>query len=363
MSDIETTIFPRQQLQEFSSRVFQSFDVPRQDAELAAEVLAISDLRGIDTHGIARLFSYYGLLKDGRINPRPSISIVRESPSTATVDGDNGLGLVVGPRANDIAMDKADAVGSGWVAVRNSNHYGIAGYYVLEALKREQIGMAMTNTTRIAAPLWGAERMLGTNPIAMAFPGKDEPPIVIDMATTAVAYGKIEMALRKDEPIPDGWAIDKEGRPTTDPKAMADGGAMLPLGSERERGGHKGYCLSAMIDLLCGPLSGANWGPFTPAFTLGHSNPDRWVGKGLGHFFGAMKIEAFIDPDELKRSVDLWIQTFRAARPAPGTDGPLIPGDPEREAEEIRRTAGIPLIMPVVEDLRHISRETGIPFE
>ena len=363
MADIETSIFPREQLQEFSNRVFQSFGVPQQDAELASEVLAISDLRGIDTHGIARLFSYYGLLKDGRINPRPNISIVRESPSTATVDGDNGLGLVVGPRANEIAMDKADAVGSGWVAVRNSNHYGIAGYYVLEALKREQIGMAMTNTTRIAAPLWGAERMLGTNPIAMAFPGNEEPPVVIDMATTAVAYGKIEMALRKDEPIPDGWATDKEGNPTTDPKEMADGGAMLPLGSERERGGHKGYCLSAMIDLLCGPLSGANWGPFTPAFTLGHSDPDRWVGKGLGHFFGAMKIEAFIDPDELKRSVDLWIQTFRATRPAPGTDGPLIPGDPEREAEEIRRTAGIPLIMPVVEDLRYISRETGIPFE
>jgi LDH2 family malate/lactate/ureidoglycolate dehydrogenase len=363
MADIETSIFSREQLQEFSSRVFQSFGVPQQEAELAAEVLALSDLRGIDTHGIARLFSYFGLLKDGRINPRPNISIVRESPSTATVDGDNGLGLVVGPKANEIAMDKADAVGSGWVAVRNSNHYGIAGYYVLEALKREQIGMAMTNTTRIAAPLWGAERMLGTNPIAMAFPGNEEPPIVIDMATTAVAYGKIEMALRKDEPIPDGWAIDKEGQPTNDPKEMADGGAMLPLGSERERGGHKGYCLSAMIDLLCGPLSGANWGPFTPAFTLGHSDPDRWVGKGLGHFFGAMKIEAFIDTDELKRSVDLWIRTFRATRPAPGTDGPLIPGDPEREAEQIRRIAGIPLIMPVVEDLRQIARETGIPFE
>jgi len=363
MTDIETRTFPREQLQEFSSRVFESFGVPGQEAELAAEVLALSDLRGIDTHGIARLFSYYGLLKDGRINPRPNVSIVRESPSTATVDGDNGLGLVVGPRANDIAMDKADAVGSGWVAVRNSNHYGIAGYYVLEALKREQIGMAMTNTTRIAAPLWGAERMLGTNPIAMAFPGNEEPPIVIDMATTAVAYGKIEMALRKDEPIPDGWAIDKEGQPTNDPKEMADGGAMLPLGSERERGGHKGYCLSAMIDLLCGPLSGANWGPFTPAFTLGHSDPDRWVGKGLGHFFGAMKIEAFIDPDELKRSIDLWIRTFRATRPAPGTDGPLIPGDPEREAEQIRRTAGIPLILPVVEDLRQIARETSIPFE
>lgn len=363
MSEVETHTYPCEQLQEFSSRVFQSFGVPVDEANLAAEILATSDLRGIDSHGIARLYSYHSLLSDGRINPRANVTIVRESPSTATVDGDNGLGLVVGPKANDIAMDKADAVGSGWVAVRNSNHYGIAGYYVLEALKRDQLGQAMTNTSRITAPLWGAERMLGTNPIAMAFPGKEEPPIVIDMATTAVAFGKIEMAIRKEEPIPDGWAIDHEGAPTTDPHAMVDGGAMLPLGSERERGGHKGYCLSAMIDLLCGPLSGANWGPFTPAFTVGHSDPDKWVGKGLGHFFGALKIEAFIDPDEFKQSIDAWIRRFRDTRPAPETNGPLIPGDPEREAESIRRVEGIPLVMPVVEDLRNISRATGVPFD
>jgi len=363
MAEVETRTYPCEQLQEFSSRVFQSFGVPVHEAALAAEILATSDLRGIDSHGIARLYSYYSLLSDGRINPQANVTIVRESPSTATVDGDNGLGLVVGPKANDIAMDKADAVGSGWVAVRNSNHYGIAGYYVLEALKRDQLGQAMTNTSRITAPLWGAERMLGTNPIAMAFPGKEEHPIVIDMATTAVAFGKIEMAIRKEEPIPDGWAIDQAGAPTTDPHAMVDGGAMLPLGSDRERGGHKGYCLSAMIDLLCGPLSGANWGPFTPAFTVGHNDPDKWVGKGLGHFFGALKIEAFIDPDEFKQSVDAWIRRFRATRPAPETNGPLIPGDPEREAESIRRVEGIPLVMPVVEDLRLIARETGVPFD
>jgi LDH2 family malate/lactate/ureidoglycolate dehydrogenase len=302
-------------------------------------------------------------LQEGRINPRPRVAIVRETPSTATVDGDNGIGLVVGPWANRIAMDKADAVGSSWVAVRNTNHYGIAGYYVLEALKRDLIGMSMTNTTRITAPLWGAERMLGTNPIAIAFPGYEEPPIVIDMATTAAAFGKIEIAIRKGEAIPAGWAIDKHGEPTTDPQAMVDGGAMLPLGSERERGGHKGYCLSAMVDLLCGPLCGANWGPFTPAFTLSHPESERRVGKGIGHSFGALQIAAFIDPDEFKRQIDEWIRTFRNARPSPNTDGPLIPGDPERQAEQIRRKQGIPVVMPVVEDLRRISQETGIPFD
>lgn len=363
MTDAETRSFLVEHLREFCVRVFQHFDVPMEDAQLAADVLMVSDLRGIDSHGVARLKSYYGLLKDGRMNPRPKITIVRESASTATVDGDNGLGLIVGPKANQIAMNKADQAGSGWVAVHGSNHYGIAGYYVLKALERDQIGFAMTNTTRMVAPLWGAERMLGTNPIAVAFPGYEEPPIVIDMATTAAAFGKVEMALRKNETIPAGWAIGGDGRITTDPAEMAQHGALLPLGSVREQGGHKGYCLAAMIDLLSGPLAGANWGPFTPPFTLQHAVPERTVGKGLGHFFGALKIEAFTDPDEFKRQVDDWVRTMRSTKPAPDTNGPLIPGDPEREAETIRRTAGIPLVAAVVNDLRDVSQETGIPFD
>ena len=363
MAEVETRTYPIERLREFSVRVFQHFGVPTGEAEQAADVLAVGDLRGIDSHGIARLHSYYSMLSAGRINPRPNVTVVRETASTATVDGDNGLGLVVGPKANEIAMDKADDAGTGWVAVHGSNHYGIAGYYVLDALKRDQIGWAFTNTTRIVAPLWGAERMLGTNPIAIAFPGFEEPPIVIDMASPAAAFGKLEMAIRKNQPIPDGWAIDRDGAPTNDPNTMVDGGAMLPLGSERERGGHKGYCLGAMIDILCGPLSGANWGPFTPPFTLDHAEPERQVGIGLGHFFGAMRIDAFTDPDEFKRQVDDWIRTFRATKAAPGTNGPIIPGDPEREAEQIRRTQGIPLVKAVIDDLREISKETGVAFD
>jgi LDH2 family malate/lactate/ureidoglycolate dehydrogenase len=363
MPDIEFFTYPVEQLSEFAIRVFASFGVPDDDAQIAADVLAMADLRGIDSHGIARLYSYYGLLREGRINPKPNVTIARETPATATVDGDNGLGLVVGPKANRIALDKADAVGTSWVAVCNTNHYGIAGYYVLEALERDQIGWSMTNTTRIAAPLWGADRMLGTNPLAIAFPGLKEPPIVIDMATTAAAFGKIEMAVRRNEPIPEGWAIDRDGCMSTNPEHMVDGGAMLPLGSERDRGGHKGYCLAAMIDILCGPLSGANWGPFTPSFALSHAESDRRTGKGIGHLFGAMRIDAFIDPDEFKRQIDDWIHTFRTARPAPGTDGPIIPGDPEREAEAVRSECGIPLVAAVVNDLRTVSEETGIPFE
>jgi len=363
MDAIELKTYPSERLHEFATRVFIHFGVDGADARLAADVLVTGDLRGIDSHGVARLHSYFDMLTLGRINPRPVIQVVRQTPSTATVDGDNGLGLIVGPKANAIAMDKAEAVGSGWVSVRNTNHYGIAGYYPLQALKRDLIGWAMTNSTKLVAPLWGAERMLGTNPIAIAFPALHEPPVVIDMATSATAYGKIEIALRKGTTIADGWAIDRAGMVTHDPHAMIDGGAMIPLGGDREHGGHKGYCLAAMVDILCCVLSGANWGPFAPPFALRQEIPGRSVGKGIGHFFGALRIDGFIDPDEFKRQIDEWIHVFRLTRTAPGTPGTIIPGDPEREAEAIRTKQGIPLLPAVVNDLRDIAGKTGIPFD
>jgi len=362
MASVEVKVFPIEVLREFSTRIFLHFGVPKADAEQAADVLASADLRGIDSHGVARLTSYFDLLSEGLINPTPKIKVLRSTLSTATIDGDNGLGLVVGPQANKIAMDMAEKAGSGWVSICNTNHYGIAGYYVLQALKRDMIGWAMTNSTKLVTPLWGAERMLGTNPIAIAFPGKDEPPIVIDMATCAAAYGKIEMARRRGQPIPQGWGIDNQGRGTTNPDDIVAGGALLPLGSDRERGGHKGYGLAIMVDVLCGALGGANWGPFTPPFALRQEIPARSVGKGIGHFFGAMRIDGFIEADEFKRQIDDFIRTFRATKPAPGTNGPLIPGDPEREAEKVRSKDGVPLIMPVVEELRAISKKIGIPF-
>jgi len=365
MSTVEKEyyVFPVAYLKDFSTKVFMHFGVPEPDAKQAAEVLAKSDLRGIDSHGVARLHTYFDMLALGRINPKPNIRVTREKLSVATVDGDNGLGLVVGPKANEMAMERAEKYGSGWISVRHTNHFGIAGYYPLKALERDLIGWAMTNTTKLVAPLWGAQRMLGTNPIAIAFPGYKEPPIVIDLATSAAAYGKIEIARRKKSPIPGGWVIDKNGNMTTDPEDMLHGGALLPLGSEREMGGHKGYALAAMVDILCAVLSGANWGPFAPSFALRQEIPTRSVGKGIGHFFGAMQIEGFIDKDEFKKQIDEWIRVLRNTTPAPGTLGPLIPGDPEREAEVIRTKQGIPLIKPVVDDLLDIARKTGIPFE
>src|SRR3954467_5584362 len=215
--DKPSHILPSEYLREFSAQVFMRFGVPEADAIQAADVLAKSDLRGIDSHGVARLHTYFEMLELGRINPKPNIRIVREKYSVATVDGDNGLGLVVGPKANEIAMEKAERHGSGWVSVRNTNHFGMAGYYPLKALERDLIGWAMTNTTKLVAPLFGAERMLGTNPIAIAFPGFKEKPIVIDLATSAAAYGKIEIARRKGKPVPRGWIIDKNGNMSTNP--------------------------------------------------------------------------------------------------------------------------------------------------
>lgn len=360
---VEMLTYPWQQLHEFCRRIFEHFGVPPEDAAQAADVLSAADLRGIDSHGVARLRTYFDLLTIGRINPKANPRVVRATPSTATFDGDNGLGLVVGPRANEVAMEKAAAAGSGWVAVRNTNHYGIAGYYVLEALERDLIGISMTNTTAIVAPLWGAARMLGTNPIAIAFPGLEEPPIVIDLATSAAAYGKIEIAQREQKPIPHTWAINSDGYSTTDPLDMIDGGALLPLGHTRDDGGHKGYCLSAMVDILSCVLSGANWGPWAPPFALRQKVPERSVGKGIGHFFGAMRIDGFIEPDDFKGQIDDWIRTFRATRAAPDTPGVVIPGDPEREAEKQRRRDGIPVLMPVVTDLREMSTVAGVPFD
>jgi LDH2 family malate/lactate/ureidoglycolate dehydrogenase len=224
------------------------------------------------------------------------------------------------------------------------------------------IGWSMTNTTKLVAPLWGAERMLGTNPISIAFPGLKNKPIVIDLATSAAAYGKIEIAKRKGNSIPKGWIINKEGDMTDQPTDMIEGGALLPLGSERELGGHKGYALSAMVDILTSVLSGANWGPFAPPFALRQEIPSRSVGKGIGHFFGAMQIDGFIDVTEFKQRIDEWIEVFRNTKPIKGQAAVLIPGDPEHEAEAIRRKEGIPLIKAVVDDLRDISKQTGIKF-
>ena len=352
--------FDRKYLISFSTNVFKYFKVPEKDAVLASQILDYSDIRGIDSHGVARLHSYFDMLKLGRINPKPIIKIIREKKSIATVDGDNGLGLVVGPKAHQIAMNKAKNYGSGFISVSNTNHFGSAGYYSERSLKNDQISWSMTNSTKLVAPIRGKERMLGTNPIAIAFPGYKEPPIVIDLATSAAAYGKIEIANRKNTKIPKGWSINKSGDNTTNPMDMIEDGSLLPIGSFEEIGGHKGYCLASMVDILCCVLSKANWGPFAPPFALQQEIPKTKVGKGIGHFFGAMEIDGFIDVEEFKKEIDQWIKVFRNTKPINTNKKVLIPGDPERSSMKFRLIKGIPLINPVIKDLYNISEKTGI---
>jgi L-2-hydroxycarboxylate dehydrogenase (NAD+) len=357
--------FPIDRLRTFTVQVFTRLGVPPADTDQAADVLIAADRRGIDSHGVARLKAYCDLIAAGRVQTRANVSVLRETPSTAAVDGGNGLGLVVGPRANALAIEKARAAGTGWVTVRNSTHYGIAGYYALATAERGLIGWSMSNAARAVVPPGGAERMLGTNPIAVAFPAGDtEPPIVIDFATSAVSYGKVQIAQRTGKPVPEGWIVDHAGLPTIDPHAVAAGGALLPLGGAVETGGHKGYCLGALVDLLCGVLSGASWGPFVPPFMIGqHAEPERDVGPGIGHFFGAMRIDAFIDLAEYRQRIDDWIKTFHATHPAAGSSGVQVPGDPEWRAEAERSIDGVPLPPAVVADLREVAERVGVPFE
>lgn len=356
----QSIIFSAASLRSFMTGVFEYFDVPHEDAVLATDVLAYSDEHGIDSHGIARLKTYCDLLKAKRINPKPGISVIRGKGSVATIDGDNGLGLVVGPKCMDAAIEKAKDFGSGWISVCNTNHYGAAGYYPVMALQHDLIGLSMTNTTAGVVPFNSAVKMLGTNPIAIAFPGLKEPPVIIDLATSAVSYGKVEIAKRKGEMIPHGWGIDKGGNSTNDPAEIIDGGALLPLGSDKDGSGHKGYCLASMVDILTAVLSGANWGPFAVPFAIHVAPIAKQVGKGIGHFFGAWDIDGFRDKEEFKKSIDEWIQSMKSAIPQLDKYKVLVPGDPEREAYKIRMKEGIPLNVEVVATLEDIAAYTGV---
>jgi LDH2 family malate/lactate/ureidoglycolate dehydrogenase len=347
-------------LQAFVRQVFLAMGCPPEDAETATASLLAADLRGVDSHGVARLSGYVRLWEAGRVNARPGIRVVHETPSTAVVDGDAGLGLVVAPRAMRIAIEKAAAVGTGWVAVRNSNHFGIAAHHAMQALGQGMVGLAMTNASALVAPTFSRERLLGTNPICVAVPAGEEPPFVADMATTTAANGKLEILSRKGSATPEGWIQDEAGRSTTDPNALKTGGALLPLGGDREHGSHKGYALGAIVDLWSGVLSGANFGPWVPPFPAYVPMPEGQPGLGLGHFLGAMRVDAFRPEADFRADMDRWIRRFRSARTVEGHDRVVIPGDPERDMEDLRREDGIPLPGSVWEDLRRTGGRFGI---
>ncbi len=348
------------QLWQFAYSVFKKINCSEDQARLATDVLLSADLRGIDSHGIARLSGYVRLWEVKRVNSNPDIKIVHETPSTAVVDGDGGLGLVVAPKAMEIAIQKANQVGTGWVAVKNSNHFGIAGYHAMMALDHDMIGMAMTNASPLVAPTFSVERLLGTNPICVAIPAGEQPAFVADFATTTAANGKLEILQRKNLEAPEGWIQKKDGSISTNPNELKDGGALLPLGGDREHGSHKGFCLGAWVDIFSAVLSGANYGPWVPPFVSFLAPPADPVGDGIGHFFGALRVDAFRPAQEFKNHMDNWINRFRSAKTIEGKSQLIIPGDPERESEVARRVQGIPMNPKVVEDLKELGDKLGI---
>ena len=301
-------------LHSFTRQIFLKTGCSAKDAEIAADSLLSADLRGVDSHGVASLSGYVRLWEAKRINTKPSIKIVHETPSTAVVDGDAGLGLVVAPFAMQVAIDKARQAGTGWVSVKNSNHFGIAGTHAMMALRHDMIGIAMTNGSALVAPTFSVERLLGTNPLAFAIPAGNENPFVADFATTTAANGKLEILQRKKENAPNGWVQTKTGEPSVDADELKKGGTLLPLGGDKQHGSHKGYALGAIVDILSAILSGANYGPWVPPFPAYLPMPENMPGEGIGHFFGAMRIDAFRTAEEFKLHMDNWIRRFRSSK-------------------------------------------------
>jgi LDH2 family malate/lactate/ureidoglycolate dehydrogenase len=358
MSEIlNTHLLAHSVLEDFAKEVFLKMGHTKENALLASQVLIKADLRGIDSHGMARLSGYVRLWQKKRINANPILKTLYETNSTASLDGDAGLGLVIGPKAMDMAIEKAEYCGSGWIAVKNSNHFGIAAYHAMKALPRDMIGIAMTNASPLVAPALSIERMLGTNPMCFAFPSGSENPVVVDMATSAAANGKLELAQYQNKEIPEGWVQDSQGRSSTSPFELKKGGSLLPLGGDRDHGSHKGYALGSVVDILSAVLSGANYGPWVPPFVSFLEPSENPVGEGLGHFFGALRVDGFRPVEEFKKNMDNWIKRFNQAQPSPGNPRVLVPGEPEFIIELEREKNGIPLLKSVYRDLLEIGKQ------
>lgn len=350
---VENIRVDHKKLTHFVRTCFERLDVPSDDAKTAANVLVLSDLRGVDTHGVIRFRPdswYVKWLKEGSMNARPNIRIVSENAATALVDGDNGMGMVVGHRAMEIAIQKAQSFGVAMVAVRNSRHYGMSAYYAMRALPHNMIGIAMTNASRQVVPTFGRDARYGTNPICFAVPANEELPFVLDMATNTAAAGKLELAARLGKAIPLGWALDEKAEATDDPRVAQKARRLLPLGGTRESGSHKGYGLGILVEILCGVLSG----------TITALNE---VQEPRGHFFGALNVASFRAIDPFKADMDRLIRELKSTPPAHGQERVYVAGEIEFETARARAEQGIPLLSSVLKGLREVSEQLSIPFD
>lgn len=326
-----------------------------------ADVLLAADIRGIESHGIARLrWFYVDRIRLGTINKAPSYHVVRQTPTSFLLDADNGLGHPASIVAMKTAIDLAREHGIAFSAVRNSNHYGIAGYYAMLALEHDMIGISSTDSAHFATPTFGRDKMQGTNPFAYAIPTADEPPFVLDFATTTVTYGKLEVYERKGLKLKPGWAVGADGQPTDDPTQARFGGALLPLGGfGTDNGGHKGYGLGVLSEILCGVLSGGAFGR-----DLSKAEGPEQPGGISSHWFGAMRIDALRDVADFKRDIDRELRDFKDSAKAPGCARIYVAGEIEHERTIEYRRDGIPLVEKVWQDLDAMAAEIGIaPLE
>ena len=368
MPEEKPTLVAPQPLRDFCEEVFVRLGVDRADAAITADVLVAADLRGIDSHGVARLKRYVDGLKDGVMKPRPSTRVLTETPTTITYDADAGLGQPVSHAAMRKAIEKARGLGAGFAAVRNSNHYGIAGYYAMMALEEDMIGISTTNSDVLVVPTFSRNALLGTNPIAVAVPAGQNAAFVLDMATSTVPRGKIEVYDRLGKPLPQGWATDETGIGTTDAGrvlknlATRAGGGLLPLGGEGELlSGYKGYGLALLVDILSAVLSGAAYADLV----YPRANDGKPLPANLGHFFGAFRVDAFRPVDEFKRDMDDLMNRLRTADKAAGATRIYIHGEKEHEQTLERQAQGIPLHPKVVATLGQIGRDLAVelPFQ
>ena len=351
-------IVDAEKLTDFTIKVLQKVGVPEDDAQITARLLVATDLRGVESHGGAHLGMFYARwIRSGVINANPKPKIFSQAPSTANMDGDRGLGFVIGHHAMMEAMHRAEKTGAGFITVRNSTHFGAAACYAMMALERDMVGIAMTNTVAGVVAPGSTKPAIGTNPLAVAIPAGKKPPFVLDMATSVVAGGKLEIARREGTSIPKGWAVDKEGKPITDPTKRVRGeGGLLPLGGTPTLGSYKGFGLGVLVDILCGVLSGSS------ASILQESTPET-RGNAGDHFFGALRIDSFLPVENFKKSMDEMIEAFEALPTLPGVKKIYVAGGYEAEIEKDREANGIPLNSKVIQELQELAKELGIEYD
>ena len=349
------------ELHQLCRRVLDALDVPAWEAEITADVLRYADLRGIDSHGVTLLPWYVGSLRKGAYAAQREISVVHESPSTALIDGGNGLGGPTAVRAMQIAIEKGKRVGSACVAVRHSSHFGAAGYYAAMALEHDLIGLCLTNAGPAVLPTFGLQPQCGTNPIALAVPAGKEPAFVLDMATSVKAAGKLKVLARAGLPVPDGWFVEGDGRMGRDPQYFVKRrsstmlGGMLPLGgADEETSGYKGFGLGLGVEMLTGVLAGDIASPFMKLLP-GYPEPS------VSHFFAAMRIDAFRPAEEFKAEVDRLLAHIKASPRMPGHERIFVAGEKETECMRERQARGVPLPDALVRELHGLAEEVGVP--